>query len=113
MTHPLGHALSGAVLGPMVGWLLWSPLVYRAIRRACELDGTPAPRHLPGWSVLAIACALAGAGVNVACASYFAAIPAAAFVASAQALIIVAPARYRAWRRRREELRRLRSELSS
>ena len=107
------HALSGAAVGPLVGRLLWSPLVYRAIRRACELDGIPAPRHLPGWSAHAIACALAGAVVNVACDSYFAAIPAAVVVACAHALLIVAPARSRARRRRREELRRLRSELSS
>jgi hypothetical protein len=106
----LVRAVDGALIGLVVGRLLWRPLVYRAIYRAAGPD--TAPRHLPGWPPLAAISALAGSAANVGIGSHVAAIPAAVVSVLAVAAYHDLPERFRGWRARRAELKRLRRELA-
>src|ERR1700683_2028347 len=86
---------SGAVIGGITARIAWGPIVYNAITRAAVLDGVAAPRHLPGWPLLAILAALSGAAANDMSGVHFAAIPAALLGEALLAAWGVVPARHR------------------
>ncbi len=108
------RAADGAVLGIVVGWLLWGPLVYRAMWNAAERAGVAnsMPRHRPGWPRLAAICAVAGAAADVGLGSHLAAIPAAVASTLAVAAYHDLPGRLAGQRARRAALQRLRRELA-
>jgi hypothetical protein len=105
------HAGSGAAIGLVIGRLLWGPVVYAAIHRVAQLEGSSPPRHLPGWPGLAWLSMLASAAGNVAFDTHLAAVIAAPLCALLIAGYHELPVRWRIARATRLERARLRREL--